>query len=506
MRTENSIRNTVVGILGQVFSIIINFISRTVFIHVLGADFLGINGLFTNVLSMLSLAELGIGNAIIFSMYKPLAYNDKNKLNALMNLYKKAYRWIGIIVGVLGLMIMPFLNYIINEPPNIENLNVIYILFLANSVVSYFYVYKSSIIIADQKNYIMTIRQQIYNFIKIVVQIIILITTHNFILYLFIQVIGTFMSNLSISKKADLLYPYLNDKNVPKLDNQSKKSIYKNILAMMTHKVGEVAIGGTDNIIISTFVNVYWVGIYSNYFMIISMLNNFLSQIFTSLTASVGNLNVKESKEKSYDIYKKMFFLNFWLYGFCSICLLVLINPFIQIWIGKDYLMKMNVVFIIITNFYITGMRQTTMIFKNTFGLFWNDRFKPLLEAIVNIVVSIVLIKKLGVIGVFLGTFISIITTAFWIEPYVLFKHGFKKKMLIYFAKYILYLFITLAAGIITEYLSLMIQGNIYISFIVKVLICLIVPNIIFLIVCIRMKEFEYFKILLLKLIKKYHN
>lgn len=499
MRTKNSLRNVIFGLVGQVFTTMLSFASRTIFIYTLGANYLGINGLFSNILSMLSLAELGVGSAIIYNMYKPLADKDEEQLKSLMSLYKKAYTFIGIFISIVGLSITPFLDKIIKDTPDVPYLIFIYLLFLLNSVVSYFYVYKSSLIIADQKNYIVTIKQQKFMLIQTIAQIIILLTTKNYIIYLIIQIICSLLINISISKKADTLYPYLKEKNVKKLDDNSRKKIFKHVLAMMSHKVGGVVVNGTDNILISSFVGVFWVGLYSNYVMIIQIINRFLAQIFNSLTASIGNLNAEDDIEKSYKVYKKVLFVNFWLYGFCTICLFILFNPFIKIWIGEKFLLKSNVVFVIILNFFLMGMRQTTCTFNTTLGLFWNDRYKPWAEAIINIVVSIFLLKRMGIIGVFLGTAISTISTSLWVDPYILFKYGFKKKLSLYFKDYIKYVLFTLSAGIVTYYLSNLIGGVGIASVFAKGLICLITINLIFYIFCNKSEEFKYFKDLLSK-------
>ncbi|NRT70225.1 lipopolysaccharide biosynthesis protein [Clostridium beijerinckii] len=503
MRTENSIKNSVIGILGQVFNIILNFVSRTIFIFILGANYLGVNGLFTNILSILSLAELGIGSAIIYHMYKPLANKDEEKLKSLMHLYAKAYRYIGLVVAIVGLSIVPFLGTIIKDKPNVEHLTIIYLLFLANSVISYFFAYKTSIITADQKSYIISIKQQEYLMAQIIIQSVILLLTKNYMLYLSIQMICTFLLNLSISKKANLLYPFLKSKDVRPLGRENKKIIFKHVTAMMSHKVGAVVVNGTDNILISSFVGVYWVGLYSNYVMIITMLTKIIGQIFTAITASIGNLNAQENKEKSYDIYKKVFFVNFWIFGFCSICLIVLFNPFIELWVGSNYIMSTNIVLVIVINFYMGGMRQATTTYNSTLGLFWNNRFKPWVEAIINLVASIFLLRRFGIVGVFLGTFISTVATSLWVDSYVLYKHGFNEKLSKYFSKYFRYTFITIIAAGATQYISSLFVENTYLNFIFRLIDCLVVPNIVFVLGCFKMKEFDYAKNLILSIMTR---
>lgn len=497
MRTKNSIRNIGAGVIGQLISTAISFISRTIFIKCLGSSYLGVNGLFSNILSILSLAELGVGSAIIYNMYKPLAEKDKEKIIALMKFYEKSYRSIGIFIGLIGLIILPFLDFIIKDKLDIPNISLIYMLFLLDSVVSYFFAYKRSILTADQKNYINVMNQQLFNIIKVILQIIILLMTKNFLLYLIIQIICTFISNLSISIKVDKMYPYLKDKNNYELDKESKTKIFKNVTALMCQKIGSVIVSGTDNILISSFVGVYSVGLYSNYSMIINIINSFLGQITTALTASIGNLNATEKVNKAKEIFEITFFINNWIYSFCSICLLVLIDPFISIWIGNNFIMGKSVVFIIILNFFIKGMRQSTIMYSNTLGLFWQERYKSLIEAFINLVVSIVLLRKLGIVGVFLGTFISTMTTCFWFEPYVVYKYGFKTSVLDYFKRYLSYLVVTGVSTIITYYICSFINVNSFIGIISRLLICIIVPNIIFIIVYCRSKEFNYlFKII----------
>ena len=503
MRTKNSIKNSIFGIGGQAINTLLSFISRTIFITMLGADYLGVNGLFSNILSMLSLAELGLGSAIIYNMYRPLAEGDERKLKALMSLYEKSYKIIGITIAIVGCLISPYLSYIIKDTPNIPNLIIIYLMFLMNSVVSYFYIYKSSIIMADQKNYIITVRQQIFTVLQVILQIVVLYITKNYLAYLLIQIICTFLMNFSISKKADKMYPFLKSKNKEKLDSNEKKIIFKHVSATMSHKVGGVVVNGTDNILMSKFVGVYWVGLYSNYYMIISIINRFVGQIFTAITASVGHLNVKESKEKSYDVYKKILFINFWIYGFCSISLLSLFNPFIKLWLGDKFLLSSGIVVLIVTNFYLTGMRQSTITYNSTLGLFWNDRYKPWIEACINMIASIILLKKLGISGVFLGTLISSVTTSVWVDPYILFKHGFNRNLSDYFKQYLKYMLITIISAVSTYKLNTLINGNSIGIFIVKCILTFIIPNLIFIVLTFKTDEFKYTKSMILGIVKR---
>lgn len=500
-RTLNSLKNVKYAIYGQTFGIIINFISRTIFVRILSVEYLGINGLFSNILSILSLAELGIGPAIIYSMYKPLAEKDEVKLKALMNLYKKAYIVIGIIIGIAGTLLTPFLDFFINDIPNIPHIKLIYILYVSNSAISYFFSYKRNIIIADQKKYIDTLYHYTFYFLRNILQIFILLFTKNYILYLVIQLLSILLENVSISKKTDELYPFLKN-NKESLELVEKKTIFKNVKALMLHKIGSVLVLSTDNILISKFIGLIEVGLYSNYLIIIQTLTTLFGVIFNSITSSVGNLAVTEGQRKNERIFMCIDLMCFWLFAFASICLIVLFNPFIQLWLGEQYLFSFPIVLLIVINFYLSGRRQSILTFRAALGLYWYDRYKPLFEAGVNLIVSIILVKQIGIKGIFIGTIVSTLTTCFWIEPYVLYKHGFKSPVKSYFIKYFIYIFLMIVAGVITYIVASVFNGTGFIVFCVKLIICIIIPNIIFVICFWRTEEFEYFK----NIFKSYFN
>lgn len=503
-RTSSSIKNLIFALVGQAAGVGINFIARMVFLKILTAEYLGLNGLFSNILSMLSLMELGVGSAMTFSLYKPLAIEDKEKVKSLMSLYRKAYIIIGILILVIGLAITPLLPYFIDEMPNInENINLIYILFVVNTAISYFYSYKRSLISSDQRRYIATAYRYGFYFFLNIAQIIVLYITKNYLLYLLTQIIFTFMENLTLSIKADKMYPYLKEKNPKKLEKSDTDKIKKNVIAMVGHKIGGIVVNGTDNLILSKFVGLVEVGIYSNYYLIINALNIVLGQVFTAITASVGNLVATTNKEKVYSVFKKTFFIDFWLYGFASICLVALFNDFITVWLGSEYLFSIDIVLVLVINFYITGMRKAVLTFRDATGLYWEDRYKPLAESAINLIFSIILVNFLGTIGVFIGTFISTITTCFWVEPYVLYKYEFDLNIKPYLKKYLFYTILTVTVGIITITLCNLINIFGIIGFILKSIVCVFVVNVIFFIALHRTEEFKYFKNLIIEFINK---
>lgn len=491
MRTQSSIKNLKFAIVGQGIGVLVSFIARIAFIQYLGTEYLGLNGLFTNILTILSLVELGVGPAMNFSLYKPLAENDTEKVKSLMKLYQKAYVLIGIVVTVLGLSILPFLEIFLREIPDIPNINIIYALFVANTAISYFFSYKRSLIISDQKRYIATFYRYAFFSGLNILQIIVLFLTQNFILFLLLQIFATFTENIVVSKRADDLYPYLKDKNVKKIDKETLNQIIKNVKAMVIHKLGGIVVNSTDNILISRFVGLTQVGLYSNYLLVISSLNLIIAQVFSSITASVGNLGATD-KNRTELIFNVTLFINFWIYGMISILLTVVFNPFIELWIGKDYIFTSNIVLVLILNFYLNGMRKAVLTFREAMGLYWQDRYKPIFESVINLVVSLILVKSFGIIGVFIGTTVSTITTCLLVEPYVLYKYGFKSSVRPYFTKFSLYTVVAIITCVITFSSGILFDRITLFNFIMQLLISVLVPNIIFILVFYKSKEFKF--------------
>lgn len=492
MRVQNSLNNMFFGVSGQIISAIMGFMVRTVFIYTLGIEYLGVEGLFTSILTMLSLANLGFDTAMIYSLYKPIAEKDTYKLQALMNLYQKAYRLIGIIILLIGLSLLPFLPHLMNSQTTINNLNIIYILFLLNSVSSYYFVYKHSIIIADQRNHIISKIHTVFIILSNIAQIILLLSTENYIAVLTTQILFRIFENRYIAKKANALYPFIKEKNNAKLSKKEKKLFFKNLYALMLYKISGVVINGTDNIIISIFIGVTAVGIYSNYLLIIGTITTFLSYIFNSITASVGNLIVKENEEKKYFIFRILNFANFWIYGFFTVCLWNLVNPLISIWLGEQYVFDKYIVFAIILNFFTAGMQDASTTFRETTGLFNRGKYRPIFAAVINIVVSIILAKQIGLAGVLLGTVISRLCTYFWYDPYVIFKFVFKKSVKTYFSRYLWYAVLVLISTVITDSLGNVPETNAFTNMVVRGILCLIIPNMLFLIIFKSTEEFKY--------------
>lgn len=491
-RTEYSARNTTVAMFARIIAILMGFFTRVVFTHTLSEDYVGVNGLFTDILNVLALSELGIGTAITYALYKPISEKDIEKQKSLMLVYKRMYRVIAAVVLAAGLLIIPFMDILIKNQPQVDNLILLYLFYLANSVVSYLLIYKRTLIDAHQLSYIGVLCQTFFLVVQNIIQIIILCTTHNFMLFVIVLLSCTVLNNVTISIKANRMYPFLKDKNVMPLETEEKNSIKQNIKAMLMHKVGNVVVTNTDNLILSSMVGIVSVAIYSNYFLVIGSIRQVLNQAFQGITASVGNLGVEESKERIKRIFDASFFIGQWLFGFAAICLYEVLTPFVEISFGSQYVFGASITFVLCLNFYFTGMRQATLVFRDSLGLFWYDRYKSVFEAVINLVVSIILGYYFGVIGIFLGTLISTVTTSLWVEPYMLYKHRLKAPVRGYFFKYAWYVIITAGVWYVTDLICAQISGSVLIQCVFKLGICIIVPNLIFLIMYCRSKEFIF--------------
>lgn len=495
MRTKHSFRNVLVGVISQLLIVIIGFISRKIFIVTLGNEMLGVNGLFTSIISMLALTELGIGTAIVCNLFRPLADKNETKIISLVQFYAKAYRVIGFIVLGLGLAVTPFLGLLIKEKIDTLFLSIIFLLFLADTVVSYFFAHKRSLIFADQRNYIVMIVTTVSTIAASLLQIGILLLTRNYILYLTIKILIRVIENFVIAAIADKRYPFIKRAKKIPLDGETKTGIISNTKALSLHYIGNYLVNGTDNIIISGFLGVVIVGFYSNYFMIISTLRQFLNQFSTGILASFGNVLASESKEKAYDVFKKAYFINYAIYSFASISLLCLFNPFITLWINADSLLDSSVVAIISLNFFVTGVTEVLGSVRTSAGLFRPDRYLHILLAAVNLIVSILLVQIIGIFGVFLGTFLCLMIKEVSVLPSIVYRNVFKVRVREYYKMLIAYAMTTFFAAAVTMFFCMyLIQGGGILWFLLRCIVCVIIPNVIVILVFRKRPEYAYLK------------
>lgn len=494
MRTKNAIKNISISVFSQVIIILLGFISRRVFIDSLGAEYLGVNGLLTNVLSMMVLIEGGIGVSITYNLYKPLAENNQKKITALVQLYKKVYTILAFIVLAISIILYPFMGKMMKGGHSIININLVYFIFVAKNMVSYLTAYKWALINADQKGYVLARANLAFQVVTTVAKTVILILTSNYILYLLIELgiytVQVLWNGAIVNKR----YPYIKSKEKYEIDEYTKENINKNVKAMFLHNIGGYCVYGTDNILISSFVNVATVGLYSNYSMIVDQLTGLVSPILNGIGAGVGNLIATEDSNKTYSIFKVTYLVNFWVYSFCVIFLFNLLEPFITLWLNNENLLLDRVTFIfILINLYLNGLRSSIGIFKSKAGLFSQDKYIPVIEGIINLVSSIILARKFGLVGIFIGTTISTVAIQLWNQPRIVYKHVFSTPVIEYFKKYIFYAVLTILTGVLTTNICNLVDINLpWISLIIKGIICVLIPNIIYILVFYKTEEFIY--------------
>lgn len=487
-RTRNSAKNVTFGFATQVIVLLVNFIARTIFIHYLGAEMLGISGLYTNILSLLSMAELGFGNAIIYSMYKPVKHNDEKQIAALLNYYRRVYIGIIGIITVAGCILIPFLPYIVRSNLSNHDLIIYYALFLINTICSYTFVYKTSIINAQQKMYITKVINVLVLIVQLLAQTATLALSRSYVAFLVVQIICTLLNNILCSIIADRMYPYI--KQRASLHPAHKKEIRKNVSSIFLYKVSGTILNNTDNIFISMLVSTVTVGFYSNYYMVVSALSNIIFIFFNAITASVGNLMTEKDIKKQESVFAQLNYICFIITGFCAIELITVFNDFITMWVGSEYLMDNNIMLIIVVNFYIYTMQNPVWTFRDTTGLFKDAKNDTILLAITNIILSLILGKIWGVFGILLATAISRLLITSWHQPYLLYKKIFKHGYSNFISKQLFYIGILLISAVPSIFINQVIPGTTLFFVAIKVIIVAFSTLFIFIVATHRTSEF----------------
>lgn len=507
-RTIKVIRNTAYSFVYQLSDIVFSFILRTIFIRTLGKSYLGISGLFANILTVLSLMDLGVGSAIVFALYKPLAEHDDNKVATLMQLYKKVYICIGVLVCGIGFSLTPFLNKIIHLPETINHIYLIYWLSIANTAMSYFLAYRRSLLIADQRSDINVKNQLLFRITRFILLAFALLGTHNYIVYLALDVANTLCSNLQITYLVKKRYAYIETAETVPLSGSEKKQILRYMYSGIFSKFGQTIVNSTDSIIISTFVSTVLVGIYSNYSMITTSLEMAVYIFFSGITASIGNFAVEKDAKQSEELFRNVTFINYMVSFVCVVCLFSLLSPFVLIWTGSnDYLLSNITVAVIVLNFYIASMQKSIECFVGAVGeMGYHNRFRGIIEGVVNLVVSLGLVQytNLGITGVFLGTTVCFVVGRIWMDAYVLYKYWFKSKVRNYVVRYIVRLVLTMGVAFVVRYLT----SVFFEKFGISLLTWSACAIGLFVVVCVTIlglyrnrKEFAFFKQLIKKII-----
>lgn len=499
-KKQRTIKNIVYGLINKILTIIIPFITRSVIINVLGSEYLGLNSLFTSILQILNLTELGISSAIVYAMYKPIAENDENKICALLNLYKKLYRVIGIVILIIGISIMPFLNKLITGTiPNNINIYVLYIIYLLNVFISYIlFAYKSSILVAFQRNDIVSNINSILFAIQSGIQLVLIFILKNYYAYIIIMPIFTIINNIVLAMIVKKKYPQYIERGI--VNQETKKDIKKKISGLFVYRICSATRNSLDSIVISAFLGLNMVAIYNNYFLILNSLSTLLCVITNSIISGIGNSIVLDSVDKNYEDMNKLNFVYMWIAGWWSCCLLCLYQPAMEIWMGKENLLPFSCVILFSVYFYSLQIGNIRSVYSDAAGLWWETRYRAIGETFANIVLNIILGKLFGIFGIILATIVSILIINFGYGSVIVFRYYFKNKNVReYYKQQFKYGLVTIIVCIITYGICSLVKINLISEFIIKILICSIIPILLYYIVYRKNENFNY----LISLIKE---
>lgn len=507
MRTRKALANTVVSGLGTLLMGVLQFVSRIIFIRFLSDEYLGISSLFTNILSILSLAELGIGTAICHSLYRPLADADEEKIKSIISFFKKAYMIIGFMVMVIGLLLLPLLPWLMTGTTDLVDVRLVYILYVFQSAASYwFFAYKSILLQADQKLYLIKYYQLVANIVITVLQLVLLVVFRSFLLYSIIGLMAGIVTNLLCACTVDRQYPYIRRKKTAPLEREEKKTIIRDVFGMSLFKFNTTIVNSTDNLVISALINVRTVALYGNYQTVISGISQVTMQLFTGVTASVGNLALEEDDDRNEFIFRCLQLMCYWTYSLIGIGMLVLVNPVIRYFFGESRLLSGGLLLLQILYFMINGFQRTSFIYRDACGLFWQGKIRPVATALLNIVISIALVRLIGLSGVILGTILSWILTTWWYDPVMIYRHVFHRTPHQYFLEYGKAAVLTTGLGALTAYICAKLPLSGISSFVVRGFLAFIISNAGYYLVYRRTEEFCYLRGMVEKQLCKFKN
>ena len=503
MRAEATVRNSFWGLFQQLVICVLSIYSRRVMLDTIHIEGVGLNGLLTNVVAVLALAEMGVGTTLVYHMYKPLATGDDDTITRLMNFYSNVYRFIALTIFVVGMCLMPFMKYIVKDVDYSDGYVMwIYFLFLMQTVTTYLFAYKRSILAADQKQYIVSIYDLVFKILTVAGGIVILLLTKNFALYLIFLIISAVINNLMIANKVNHMYPFVKNRK-PKLQKEYRHNIFKDIKNIFISKLSGTVTNSTDNILISALVGTVTTGLYSNYTIILNTLTSIMNQFSYSMMGSIGNLIAVETKEHIEDVYKKLVFLMFFMAAFCCICLSCLIDPFITIVFGDNLLLERYVVYISITIFYFATIKIPVWNMISGAGLFKMDKYISILGTTINLIVSFILGSYIGIGGILLGTICTYVIQ--YNLKIVLFYNSFlhKKCYKMLLSTYAYFIF-TAGECLLASYLTSLIPiANPFFKFIVSAVVAAIFALGLNSLIFWKKREFVYFREKMLAIVFK---
>ncbi len=491
-RTKNATRNIVFSLTQRIYGIVVPFLIRTVFIHTLGPQYLGLDSLFISVLQMLNLTELGVGTAMVYSMYKPLAEDDIDTVCALMGLYKKYYRIIGLVVLVLGLAITPFIPFIVKDDlPSDINMYVLYFFNLASTVITYWlFAYKNCIIVANQRVDINVKISMCVNTFMYLAQIAVLLYTKNYYWYIGVKIFTSIISNLVTATVANRLYPQFKAKGV--LPEKTVKAVNNRVKDLFTAKIGSVVIYSVDTIVISAFLGLTVLGKYQNYIFIMNAVIGCIGIVHSSMKSIIGNTIVIDSPQKNYDFFSIFLFGIVWISGVCTSCFLCLYQPFMELWAGKELMLDFGVAVCFSIYFFVFEINKVLNLYKDASGMWHSDRFRPLIISLLNLGLNLLTVNYFGLYGIILSTVVPMVFISYpWLTSNIcheIFEPKYNKEIL---CKLAVYFAATVAAAVITYGVCSLISLPLLPTLIVRGLVCAVLPNVIFLVMFFKTQDFK---------------
>lgn len=501
-RTKNATRNIIFGVILKAYQIVVPFLMRTAMIYLMGVQYLGLNSLFTSILQVLNLAELGVGSAMIYSMYKPIAEDDDTTICSLMKLYRTYYRIIGLVIAIIGCVLTPFIPKLISGGvPKGLNIYILYLLNLGATVLSYWlFAYKNSILQAHQRTDIVSKVTLVTSTIQYALQLFVLWAFKNYYLYAIVMLAIQALTNISTAFVADRIYPQFKPQG--KLPKQEVAKINGRIRDLFTSKIGAIIVNSADTIVISAFLGLTALAVYQNYYFILTSITGFVTIVFSAVTAGIGNSLVVETKEKNFRDLNVFTFIICWIAGFCSCCFLNLYQPFMEIWVGKDLMLDFSIVICFVIYFYVCEVNQLLNTYKDAGGIWHEDRFRPLVTAIANLGMNLVMVQFWGLYGIILSTVLSMLLIGMPWLFHNLFTTMFEKKnMKAYLSSIAFYVFVSIISGVVSVIVCNFIDFGLWMTLFIKFIICLIIPNVIFFIAYHRTDEFKQSALLVNKML-----
>lgn len=502
-RTKNATRNIIFGVILKVYQIAVPFIMRTAMIYLMGVQYLGLNSLFTSILQVLNLAELGVGSAMIYSMYKPIAEDDNATICALMKLYKTYYRIIGLVIAVIGCALTPFIPKLISgDVPDNLNIYLLYLLNLGATVLSYWlYAYKNCILQAHQRVDIVSKVSLVTSTIQYALQLLVLWLFKDYYLYVIVLLATQALTNIATAMCADRIYPQFKPKG--QIATEEKKAINNRIKDLFTSKIGGIIYDSADTIVISSFLGLTALAIYQNYFYILNAITGLITVVFSACTAGIGNSIVVETKEKNYEDLNKFTFIICWGAGFCAVCLLCLYQPFMELWVGKDLMLSSSAVICFVVYFFVRQLNSLFNTYKDASGMWHEDRFRPLVAALTNLALNLILVQFIGLYGILISTVLAIVCVGMPWLLHNLFTVIFEKKYLVDYLKNLLYYcFIILINCTITYFICTKVNAGLITTLVIRGAICVVLPNLIYLFAYYKRIEFTDSLLLVNKMTK----